>query len=161
MSEDNPIRVFVTHNFQESDDYLRVFEFLESMERFFYLNVSKPDNVPEPATLEAIKDELIAQIKESEAVIVLATAYMARPDLVKYQMDVAEANEKPCIAIRPFGGMLESPEELVERAIENIDWNNREIANALRRQARLQDTSSWDVVDFPGYTADGPIESED
>ena len=35
MSEDNPIRVFLTHNFKESVDYLRVFEFLESVDRFF------------------------------------------------------------------------------------------------------------------------------
>jgi hypothetical protein len=46
MSESNPIRVFATHNFQETDDYLRVFEFLESVQRFYYLNVSKPENLP-------------------------------------------------------------------------------------------------------------------
>ena len=76
MSEDNPIRVFVTHNFQESDDYLRVFEFLESMERFFYLNVSKPENLPDSGGLDAIKEELINQIRECEAVIVPALFYM-------------------------------------------------------------------------------------
>jgi hypothetical protein len=149
VSEDNPIRVFVTHNFKESTDYLRVFEFLESVERFFYLNTSKPENVPETGGLEAIKDELIAQIKECEAVIVLAGMYSEQQELVSYQMDVAEANEKPMIAIRPFGGMLESPEELVERVNEHIEWNEREIVDALKRQARLEDTSRWDVIDFP------------
>ena len=52
MSEDNPIRVFVTHNFDEDDNYLRVFEFLEGVERFFYLNCSKPENVPSSGGLE-------------------------------------------------------------------------------------------------------------
>lgn len=149
MSEDNPIRVFVTHNFNETPDYLRVFEFLESVERFFYLNTSKPENVPEAGGMEAIKDELIGQIKECEAVIVLATLYMEQKELVSFQMDVAEANEKPLIAIRPFGGMLETPEDLVERAHEHIEWNNREIVDALKRQARLEDTTRWDVIDFP------------
>ena len=74
---------------------------------------------------------------------------MEQQDLVSYQMDVAEANEKPMIAIRPFGGMLESPEELVARANEHIEWNNREIVDALKRQARLEDTTRWDVIDFP------------
>ena len=46
MFEDNPIRVFATHNFQETDDYLRVFEFLESVDRFYYVNVSKPEDLP-------------------------------------------------------------------------------------------------------------------
>ena len=149
MSEDNPIRVFVTHNFRETADYLRVFEFLESADRFFYLNTSKPDNVPESAGLEAIKDELILQIKECEAVIVLASLYSEQEDLVSYQIDVAEANEKPIIAIRPFGGMLETPQELLDRVKEHIEWNDRDMVDALKRQARLEDTARWDVVDFP------------
>ena len=149
MTEDNPIRMFVTHNFVEDDDYLRVFEFLEGVDRFFYMNCSKPENVPGSGGLEAIKDELISQIKTCEAVVVLASHYIENAELVSFQMDVAAANEKPMIAIRPFGGMVETPEALVERVKEHIDWNDREIADALRRQARLEDTARWDVVDFP------------
>lgn len=149
VSEDNPIRVFVTHNFKETPDYLRVFEFLESVERFFYLNTSKPEDVPETGGLEAIKDELIVQIKECEAVLVLAAMYMEQQELTSYQMDVADANEKPMIAIRPFGGMLETPEDLVTRCNEHIEWNEREMVDALKRQARLEDTTRWDVIDFP------------
>ncbi len=149
MTEDNPIRMFVTHNFVEDDDYLRVFEFLEGVDRFFYMNCSKPENVPGSGGLEAIKDELISQIKTCEAVVVLATHFIENAELVSFQMDVAAANEKPMIAIRPFGGMVETPEALVERVKEHIDWNDREIADALRRQARLEDTARWDVIDFP------------
>ena len=149
MSEDNPIRVFVTHNFDEDDNYLRVFEFLEGVERFFYLNCSKPENVPSSGGLEAIQEELTSQIKTCEAVVVLASHFIDNPEQVSMQMDAAEANEKPMIAIRPFGAMIETPEELVNRVKEHIDWNAREIADALRRQARLEDTARWDVVDFP------------
>lgn len=149
MYENNPIRVFVSHNFAEDEDYLRFFEFLEGVDRFFYLNCSKPQNVPASGGMEAIKDELITQIKESEAVVVLASHYLAFPDLVRFQLDVAEANEKPVIAVRPFGGLAETPAELVERVKEHIEWNSRELADALRRQARLEDTSRWDVIDFP------------
>jgi len=119
------------------------------MDRFFYLNVSKPENIPGSGGLDAIKEEFISQIKESEAVVVLAPLYLEKPDLIKFQMDVAEANEKPMIAIRPFGGHMESPPDLVERVSENIEWNSREMADALRRQARLEDTARWDVIDFP------------
>jgi hypothetical protein len=147
--EDNPIRVFVTHNFVEDDDYLRVFEFLESVERFFYLNCSKPENIPATGGLEEIKGELTIQIKAAEAIIVLATHFNDNTDLVRYQMDVAEAHAKPIVAIRPFGGMGEMAEELVNRANEHIGWNAREIADALRRQARFEDTARWDVIDFP------------
>ena len=148
MSEDNPIRVFVTHNFQESDDYLRVFEFLESMENFFYLNVSKPEDMPDKGGMDAIKETLIAQIKESEAVIIPALFYLEQNDLARFQMDVAEANELPTIAIRPFGGVTESPQELVDRVNEHIEWNDREMVDSLKRQARLEDTSRWETIEF-------------
>ena len=149
MSEDNPIRVFVTHTFSETDDYIRVFEFLESVDRFFYLNVSKPENVPESGGLEAIKDELIAQIKACEAVVVLASLYAQEKEIVSFQLDVAEANDKPIIAIRPFGGMVETLPELVERAHSHIEWNERSMVDALKMRARLEDTARWDVLDFP------------
>jgi nucleoside 2-deoxyribosyltransferase len=148
VSEANPIRVFVSHTFQESDDYLRVFEFLESADRFFYLNCSKPENVPQTGGLEAIKDELIAQIKECEAVIILASQYIEQNDLTKYQMDVAAANDKPIIAIRPFGGVVETPQELIDRADEHIGWNDREMVDSLKRLARMEDTSRWETIEF-------------
>lgn len=148
MSEDNPIRVFVTHNFQESDDYLRVFEFLESMERFFYLNVSKPEDMPGTGGMDAIKETLINQIKECEAVIVPAVFYLEQNDLARFQMDVAEANNKPMIAIRPFAGLVETPADLVKRAAEHIEWNDREMVDALKRQARHENTSRWETIEF-------------
>jgi hypothetical protein len=161
VSESNPIRVFVAHTFEESDDYLRVFEFLESVERFFYLNVSKPENLPEQGGLNAIKDELIQQIKAAEAVILVADAYGRQPDLVAYMMDVAEANNIGTIAIRPFGGVAETPPEVATRVQEHIEWNDRALVDAINRQARGEDTARWEVIDFPGWTADGEIKDEE
>ncbi len=158
MSEKNPIRVFVTHTFAQSDDYLRVFEFLESVDRFFYLNVSKPENPPSEGGLEAKKDALIQQIKASEAVVVVADAYASKPDLVNYMMDVAEANDIGMIAIRPFGGMAETHPDVVSRVQEHIEWNDRELVDAIKRQGRGEDTARWEVIDFPGFDADGEID---
>ena len=160
VSESNPIRVFVTHAFHETDDYLRVFEFLESVDRFFYLNVSKPDNVPESGGVEAIKEELIAQIKESEVVIVLPSVYEDKESLARFLMDAADANSKPMIAIRPFGGLLETPPAVAERVREHIEWNDREIVDALRRQARGEDTARWETIDFPGWDEHGEIDEK-
>ena len=154
MSEDNPIRVFVTHNFDESDDYLRVFEFLESDDRFYYLNVSRPENIPQGGGIEAIKNELIAQIKAAEVVIVLPAAYGTANDLVSYAMDVADANDIGMIAVRPYGGMTETPQAIVDRVKEHIEWNNREMIDALKRVARGEDTARWEVIDFPGFEPD-------
>ncbi len=150
MSEDDPIRVFVTHTFAETDDYLRVFEFLESVDLFYYLNVSRPDNVPMGGAAEALKQELMRQIKESEAVIVLPIVYEQHEELTRFQMDVADENNKPMITIRPYGGVSETPQEILDRVKEHIEWNSRDMVDALKRQARNEDTARWEVIDFPG-----------
>ena len=73
-------------------------------------------------------------------------------------MDVAAANKINMIAIRAFGGLHETPPEIVARCAEHIEWNDREMVDALRRQARGEDTARWEVIDFPGWDADGPVE---
>ena len=154
VSERNPIRVFVTHAFAESDDYLRVFEFLESVDRFYYLNVSKPENVPASGAMEAIKDELISQIKDSEVVVVVADVMAEKRDLVRYMMDVAEANDIKMVAMRPFGGVAETPQEIVERVQAHIEWNDREMVDTIKFLARGEDTTRWEVIDFPGFESE-------
>lgn len=156
MSEDNPIRVFVTHAFSESDDYLRVFEFLECVDRFYYFNVSHPEDRP-AGGMNEVKEVLIRQIRDSEAVIVLPALYEAQTDLVNFMMDAANANGKPIITIRPYGRVKQTPKALLERSKEHIEWNAREMVDALRRQARREDTNRWEVIDFPGYDEHGKI----
>ncbi len=158
MSESNPIKVFVTHTFSETDDYLRVFEFLEGVDRFFYINVSKPENIPASGGAESIREELIEQIKASEAILVLSGLYDEETELVRFMMDIATEHGKGMIAIHPFGGVSEAAPEVIERCQEFVGWNDRDIADAFLRQARGEDTKRWEALDFPGFDADGPTD---
>ena len=158
VSENNPIKVFAMHAFEESVDYLRLFEFLENVDNFYYINVSKPENIPKAGGMQAIKDELMRQIKDSEAVFILPALFDEKTELVRFMMQVAEANNKAMIAIKSFGGVIETAAEVVERSQEHIEWNDREMADALRRQARGEDTARWEVIDFPGFDAEGPTD---
>lgn len=158
MSEKDPIRVFVTHTFEESDDYLRVFEFLESVDRFFYLNVSKPEDMPTRGGLDAIRDELLKQMKSAEVVVLVPAVYEQETGLASYMMKAAEANKIGMIALRPYGGLRETPQGIVDRVTEHIEWNAREIADAIRRVARGEETARWEVIDFPGFDAHGEID---
>ena len=150
MSESNPYRVFVSHVFEETFDYLRVFEFLESDDRFYYLNRSKPENLPETGGLDAMKDELIEQIKEAEVVVVLAAVAESQPDLVRFMLDVADANKIGVVAMKHIGGLGEIPAAVAERAKEVVEWNEREMVDAIKRAGRGEDTQRWEVIDFPG-----------
>jgi hypothetical protein len=158
VSEKDPIRVFATHSFEDNEDYLRVFEYLESVDRFYYLNVSKPENMPAAGGSQAIRDELIEQIKQAEVVLLLPGVYAQSPDLVHIMIDIARAHKVKMIGIRPYGGVIDTPQEIVDRAEEIIEWNDREMVDAIKRVARGEDTSRWEVIDFPGFDADGPTE---
>lgn len=148
MSEQNPIRVFVTHTFAEDPDYHRVFEYLESTPNFFYSNCSAPDRLPAAGGKEAVREELRKQISAAETVVVLSSLYEDNLDWVNYEMDVAEANDLPLIVLEPFGTAAVVPEALAARAAEVVPWNERSIIDALRRQARHEETTRWDVIDF-------------
>jgi len=148
VSENNPIRLFVTHAFIRHADYLRVFEYLEDATRFFYLNTSDPEAPPGPGP-EGLQDVLRSQISEAAVVLALSGLYEAHRDLVQFQLDCAGALDRPVVAVEPFGGALPMPEAVRARADEVVRWNDREIVDALRRQARHEDTQRWEVIDFP------------
>src|SRR2546429_3789796 len=61
VSQSNPVRIFVTHAWENSDDYLRVFEYLESQRNFFYKNYSTPERRPQ-GDREALRENLRQQI---------------------------------------------------------------------------------------------------
>jgi hypothetical protein len=148
MSEKNPIRVYVTHAFASSADYHRVFEYLEAVPNFFYRNCSVPDRLPDGTGKEALKEEYRAQMKTAEIVIVLCSLYVQNEYWTTYQMDAAQASNLPLVAIEPFGVGGKVPAEVAKRAAEVVGWNERLIVDAVRRQARHEDTVRWDTIEF-------------
>lgn len=147
MSESNPIRLFVTHMFSEHADYYRVFEYLESASNFFYINCSKPEDIPGAGGQEAIRDKLLGQIRSAEILIVVSTMFAENSSLITFEMDAAQAAGLPLIALEPFGGGT-VPAEVQERAAEVVAWNERSIVDSIRREARHEDTQRWETIEF-------------
>jgi hypothetical protein len=148
MSAKNPIRLFVTHAFASQPDYHRVFEYLEATPNFFYRNCSVPDHPPATGGKEALKEEYRTQLKTAEVVIVLSSLYIENEYWTTYQMDAAQASNLPLVAIEPFGGSVKVPAEVAKRAAEVVGWNERLMVDAIRRQARHEDTTRWDTIEF-------------
>ncbi|HUX73891.1 MAG TPA: hypothetical protein VMV25_08400 [Steroidobacteraceae bacterium] len=143
----NPIRLFVTHNWLENDDYSRVFEYLEALGTFYYKNTSLPQ-AQRPAGREAEREELRRQMAPCEVVIVLPAVYRAEPELVLFQMNFAKSADRPLVAMENFGSDAPLPKPIEDLAEEVCAWNARELIDALRRQARHQETTRWDSIDF-------------
>ena len=147
MSQSNPIRLFVTHVWEHSDDYLRVFEYLESANNFFYRNYSTPDR-PAPGDREAQREDLRRQMAAVEAVVALPSLLQAHRDLFTFELLFAQASQKPVILMKPFGAAADIPKAITDLADEIVDWDERALVDAIRRQARHEDTTRWDTIEF-------------
>ncbi len=147
MSQNNPIRLFVTHAWETSDEYLRIFEYLESARNFFYTNLSGPDKAPAGGK-EADREELRRQMAQAEAVIGLPGLYAKHSELLVFELTFAKASDKPVILMRPFGSNATLPKDLTSLADEIIDWDERALVDAIRKQARHEESHRWDTIEF-------------
>ncbi len=143
----NPIRLFVTHIWEESDDYHRVFEYLEAPGTFYYKNTSQPQG-KRPLDRESQREDLRRQIAPCEVVVVLSSVYRAAPELAMFQMNFAKAADRPIVALEFFGSSEPLPQAIRDLADEVSAWNERDLIDALRRQARHEETTRWDTIEF-------------
>ncbi len=148
MPEDNPIRIFVTHTFSDNSDYIRVFEYLESVSNFFYKNCSDPDQRPASGNKEALKEELRRQLTAAEIVLLPAGMYPEQRDWLMYQMVAAKANGIPLVALELFGGVGNVHADITARAVATVAWNEREIVDAVRQYARGEATTRFETIEF-------------
>jgi hypothetical protein len=147
MSQTDPVRLYVTHAFDEGEDYLRVFEFLESARDFFYVNMSRPE-APRPSDREALKEALRLQIRPAEIVIALGSLGRENEQLLEFQMAYAQSLPRPVLLIPGFGKDAWLPPKWTTLASETGQWDARAIVDSVRRLARHEETSRWDTVEF-------------
>ena len=100
-----------------SDDYLRVFEYLESSRNFFYRNYSTPDQPPSGSDREVLRENLRQQIAPVEVVIALTGLYERNQDLLTFQLLYAQASHKPVVVMKPFGSQKPIPKAIASRVV--------------------------------------------
>jgi hypothetical protein len=147
VTQKNPIRLFVCHVWVEDEDYHRIFEYVESSPNFFYRNTSTPDARPS-GDKEAQRESLRKQIGDAEVVIVPAALYRKNMDWVEFQMHCAKAYDKPILVLEPFGGTDTIAPAVQELADDVVPWDQRQLIDAIKREARHEETTRFDVIEF-------------
>jgi hypothetical protein len=147
VTQKNPIRLFVAHTWMQDEDYHRIFEYIESTDNFFYRNTSTPDVRPK-GDKETLRESLRQQIGEAEVVVVPASLYRRHLDWVEFQMHCAKAYDKPIIVIEPFGGAETIAPAVQELADDVVPWDRRQLVDAIKRQARHEETTRFDTIEF-------------
>jgi hypothetical protein len=146
-SQKDPIRLFICHSWVDSDEYSRVFEYLEAPGNFYYRNTSEP-HLKRPLDREAQREDLRRQIALAEVVVVTPRVFLAEPELITFEMTFAKAADKPVVALEFFGSTEKLPKAIQDMSDEVVGWNDRALTDALRRQARHEETTRWDTIEF-------------
>ena len=95
-----------------------------------------------------MREDLRRQISPVEGVIALSSLFDTHRELLVFQLLYSQANHKPVILMKPFGTGKEVPKEILDLANEVVDWDERALVDALRRQARHEETTRWDTIEF-------------
>jgi hypothetical protein len=147
VTQQNPVRIFVSHVWQTSEDYHRVFEYLESSHNFYYVNCSQPEQFPAGGP-EAMRTSARQQIEAAEVVVIPAALWMREREWVNFHLKTAKELDKPVIVLEAFGVKQKMPTQLETLADEIVEWNERTLVDAIKRQARHEETTRWDVIEF-------------
>ncbi len=148
MSQNNPIRLFVTHAWDTSDDYLRIFEYLESARNFFYKNLSAPDKAPTAVARRPIAKSCAARWRRRSASSRFRACTAKNSELLLFELTFAKASDKPVILMRPFGANAVLPKEITSLSDQIVDWDGRALVDAVKAQARHEESNRWDTIEF-------------
>jgi hypothetical protein len=148
MSESNPIRIYAVHGWEKDEDYVRLFEYMESAGNFFYRAVSDPDaHSPLGDGVAARRTLVFEALKNAECVVCTAGVWEQHRDWARMTLDVAAGLDLPVIAIEHFGPK-NMDVRLKAQATACVGWDSRSIVDAIRREARHEETMRFDTIEF-------------
>jgi hypothetical protein len=148
MSESNPIRLYAVHGWQQDEDYVRLFEYIESADNFFYRALSDP-NAQSPKGDGAVARRALINdaLTQAECVVCTAGTWDRYNDWARFTVETARSLDVPVVAIEHFGPK-NMDIRLKGHAAETVGWDSRSIVDAIRREARHEDTTRFDMIEF-------------
>lgn len=127
----NSRRLFISHSWNDSDSYNRLVKLLDERGYFTYQNASVPIIESITGTNRAVWEAIENKIKWCQVFLFLASISSSYSGSVKKEFEIAKKNEKPIIAIIPYGAERVSTLRLY--ADETVGWNTDHIVEAIRK----------------------------
>ena len=78
----------------------------------------------------------------------LSSLYGTHRDLLVFQLHFAKASNKPVILLPGFGAELVLPRDATDLVDAQAGWDERALVDAIRREARHEETTRWDTIEF-------------
>lgn len=128
--------VFICHDWEYSDDYYRICQFLDGAPNLSWENLSVPEHDPLD-TNDRLQKNLRDHIRPADVLLVLAGMYTARSQWMDWEMDFARRIGKSNIGVKPWGN-VQLPVVVQRNADEIVGWNTDTIVGPIRRYAPRQ-----------------------
>ena len=87
-------------------------------------------------------------MKPAEILLFPFGVHASNPQLIDFELLVAQARKIAVLGIKSFGGTQLVSDAATEACTEVVEWNDRLITDAVRRLTRGEDTATWDVIEF-------------
>lgn len=125
-------RLFISHAWRYSEGYNRAVRFLNEANNFIFTNYSVPESKAfEGMTSEQLGEQMKAQIRPVQCVIILAGMYVNHSDWIQYELNFAKLLGKPILGIVPWG-QVRTPLAVSNSATKMVAWNSASIVAGIR-----------------------------
>ena len=129
--EKRVVRLFISHSWEYSDDYVKLVNFLRRIKDFDFYNYSVPKQNPLTAeTDKKLLDELCDQLRGCNILIVLATMRPTYSEWIQKEILIANIYDKPVLAIIPRGQERISS-YITKYSDKLVKWNTKSIRRAI------------------------------
>ncbi|NHJ04643.1 MAG: molecular chaperone Tir [Candidatus Heimdallarchaeota archaeon] len=138
MSRGKIVRVFISHSWDHSDDYVYLVNFLRKIKDFQFYNYSVPKHDPLKAGSDKeLLDELCEQLRGCHILIILATMRPTYSDWIQKEILIANVYNKPVLAIIPRG------QKRYSLFIKNycdkvVKWHSKSITKAIYELLKIE-----------------------
>ena len=125
------VRLFISHSWDYSEDYVNLVNFLRRIEDFDFYNYSVPKhNLFSADTDKKLLDELCDQLRGCHILIVLATMRPTYSEWIQKEILIANVYDKAVLAILPRGqkrvaGIITTYSDKL------VKWNVKSIRKAI------------------------------
>jgi hypothetical protein len=125
-------RLFISHAWRYSEGYNRAIKFLTDANNFIFTNYSVPESKAfEGMTSDQLGEQMKAQIRPVQCVIILAGMYVNHSGWIQYELNFAKSLGKPILGIIPWG-QERTPLAVSSAATKLVGWNSASIVAGIR-----------------------------
>jgi hypothetical protein len=133
MSHEKIVRIFISHSWDDDEEYIGLIKLLQKIKLFNFYNYSVPEQDPLIADSDKeLMQELCDQLRGCHVLLVIANMCPSYSEWIQKEVLIARVYGKPVLGVVPRGQKRISA-FVREYSDFLVRWNSKSIAKAILR----------------------------